>query len=732
MSTVEIKDFIDPSSQEFPRVDANGVYDWTQPDISMALPFVGADGNAPNGAVWPWRLSLGAEDDPNRAKVYKWVQVDDLGGISPLWAGIFNGTIYLHAGAQAPAAATDDNTDATGTPVAGEDDAWHNGEPVLPFVPVEMDARETVLKSSGGKWRRLYWEAVALFDIQTSKNPYKYNEAGERTGHNLRRHTLYMVVEHPYVVFYSTAADLDDATLNNEAEPRWPYSYYQRIVGEDDDGSVATQYGVTGHDGGFSLGFGYDWYWRYYWGYRLAPLPWQAGNGELETESEFQPTDGVNEGQFYNLPPQYPCGRYLTTFMDDMVWAALEEAYVAAANEKNKAENGDNAEEIYAFEPISKEVAKTAIVGTILEKATRSYSIDPSLHEERGIGFASGVGNEALLQINNPPPYFTVFSLHLEKEEDRWPHWLALMAAYSPTALLTASSCMCYNDFRPAGGWPEDEPGNLPEEEDDETVTPGEEDTFEGEEDTLETEADTWTPSGGAVIDPVEKPEDGGGVIVVPHGYIAGEGFKSCELVKVDGVYYWKLTLDENYTSQLCQNLNVPAKLKMQTQGFSDGYIANVYIGWKRAGEYHSCEVNSSELVASGVFEFAGTDQDDVSLKLVTHNFEWNNDRKWIEERVWWLKADEVHSAGAFVDVQQLNRNEDLPWVQASQWYKFSVNRRRFKGNAKKFFRKKLKLATFADSAESWASDTVIVGNLSGNATSLQAVFELGDEPKPE
>lgn len=546
---VSIKEFLDPSTLQWPTTDAEGNIDWREPDIAMALPFVGVDGNTPNGAVWPWRLSLGAEDDPNRAKVYKWEQVDDLGGLAPLWAGVYNGTIFLHAGEQAPTAATDDSSDATGTPVASEDDVWHNGEPLPPFAPVPMDSRESMLRNSKGAWRRLVWEPVALFDVCTSKSFYA--EVTETTRrHNLERYTLYMVVEYPYVAFYTSKAALDDAALDDDAEPRWPYGHYATVVQGEPHATAGKTYGAKGVDGGFPVGFGQDWYWRYYWGYRLAPLPWQADNGELETAEEFQPCDGVQEGQFYNLPQQFPCGRYLATFYNPHVAEALELAYVDKANEKNKEEHGEDAAPIFAYEELTKDEAKNVIQEVIRKKATESYSVDPALWEEKGNGFPTGEFNRDIYRVEDPPPYFTVFSLHLEKGEDRWPHWLAMFASLSQTALLTASVCAWYNDFRPAGGWPDDETGNLPEadESDPDDVAPGEK-----EEDTNDSNGGVIPadPDGKDEDDPPEEtPPDGGSDINDKYGfcfYRAGNGVKvsSDWQPKIAG---WKFTVQVETT----------------------------------------------------------------------------------------------------------------------------------------------------------------------------------------
>jgi hypothetical protein len=447
--SAEIKPYIDPAE----LTDATTPWYGDMPDVAMSLPWSTNPESLDleNNPVWGWRIFLGAEDDPNRAKVEEWKLVDELAGLTKLWAGVYNGTIYLQAGDEAPEAATESD-DMTGTPVASESrmpEQWRNGEPVLPFTPLAMDSRDEMLKNNNGQWRRLVWEPIGLFDVAPSKNVQ---------GYNFERYTLWMVVEHPWVAFYTTKAPLTGPTQQNGAPARWPFSYYKRL--EFDGAPETYQERVDwpgGRDGGFIVGFFND-IDHYSNGYRLAPLPWQQANGgELEPEDVFTPFDGVQQGQFYTLPPGWPCGRYLATAFDYRVWNALVDLY------QSDGKGGYH----YHYEFITKEQARKAILETIRDAATHSYSIDPALMEELGRSWPDGALEGTLWQTD-PPEFQTVFSLHLDETTERWPHWLALMACHAPTALLTASSCAWYNDFRPAGGWPSGsyDPSNPPPSED--------------------------------------------------------------------------------------------------------------------------------------------------------------------------------------------------------------------------------------------------------------------------
>ena len=156
--SVEIKEFVDVST--ITNQEILDALTGEMPDVSMALPWstdIFPDGthengnpSQPNGAVWPYRLFFGAENDPNRAKVYKWEIVDNLAGITNLWAGVYNETIYLHAGKDAPPSSADDNSDITGALLGDGEGVWRNGQPVLPFKPVPMGVRDQMLKNEGG------------------------------------------------------------------------------------------------------------------------------------------------------------------------------------------------------------------------------------------------------------------------------------------------------------------------------------------------------------------------------------------------------------------------------------------------------------------------------------------------------------------------------------------------------------------------------------------------------
>lgn len=386
------------------------------PRLSMPTPPVSSFDGSSRGAMYPQRLIFGAEDDEEKAFVAQWVQVDDLGGLAPLWAGCANGKVFLHAGDK-----PEDATEALGygTPVAaflpaGGDDPREYFQPQLQFVPVPMEARDGILKNERGQWRRLVWEPLALMDVCL-----EYLD--------ITRHTLWCIIEGSFVFFFTTVAKMDSALYANGAEARWPYTYYER---RNRPADASKKYETdSDKDGGILYpGMGREIDKQY----RLAPLPWQFKNGgEIEAEADFVSRAGVRYDATWGAFPTMLCPRYLTTAFDPIISSASAE----------KALQPDG-----TFGIITPEDARDAIIESIRKRATDRYSVDPALHEELGRVFPGGI-EEGSLYYSTPNEFKVVFSLHIEETATRYPHWLAAMVAHTDTGLLSASACTCYNEW---------------------------------------------------------------------------------------------------------------------------------------------------------------------------------------------------------------------------------------------------------------------------------------------
>lgn len=520
-----------PTSGQMPDVAISG------PPVSDIL----SESDSLNGGVVEKRLAFGAQNDPNRAKVTEWVQVDDLGGITSLWAGTYNGTIYLHAGPDAPAAAEDDGSDASGAIVAAIGEQWDTGEPVMTFAPVPMDARLEMLQNDAGQWRRLIWEPLGLFDVFPDKRYYP--EEGNYP--NVERYTLWCIVEGQWVAFYTTHDYYGNGMFNDGAPARWPYTYWsakQRWRNGD-------SYAAEEVDGGIDQASGVFGAINEDFGCRYAPLPWQfEGAAELEPESEFVPADGVLEGQFYAMPPSPICPRHITNFKDRNIWYALNQLYVQ--------QNGD-----YAH--ATKEQAYEAIVSNSIRIATEKHSNDPVFCEDAANPYYYFDEVPWFSPVNQ---FEVLFDWHIDESETQWPHWLAVFSAISQTSVLSGSVCAIYNDFEvgdpslPGG----DNPGGF---------KPGEPDNPDTPDDPYNPTPDPPNPDNP---DDETEPEN---VHVLPDGYYyeAGDGVDilrewSNGGKQTDYLPGWKFTIHTDSVTGTASCTAVKVQIFCSTENMSGTY----------------------------------------------------------------------------------------------------------------------------------------------------------------
>ncbi len=378
------------------------------------------------------RLFFGAEDDPDREKVPVWRQVDDLGGLMPLWAGEAEGKVFLHAGREAPMAGLPDDVNLRCSPVMavgadGSAQVWRAGVPQLPYHVVPMVSRERVLRNADGEWRRLDWEPLGVFDVFPEEVDFAVVGVSAAI-----RYTLWCVIVGCFVVLFTTRAPLADGVMQDGAAARWPFSVWGRRC----RGGVAAENMVYAGDGVFSADVVMPAGWV-----RLAPLPWQVdGGGILEAEGADDAVGGLAEGQFYGLPPVSVLPRYLAPYGENHSSRALEEAYLAAGVAEGYFDG--------RFGRLTKEVAREATVDVVQSWASVHYCVDPVLHEMLGRGWPDGA-EEGLFSWSRPNVFRVVFSLHLDGGDvTHWPHWLGVMVAVAPSGLLMSASVgRVYNNW---------------------------------------------------------------------------------------------------------------------------------------------------------------------------------------------------------------------------------------------------------------------------------------------
>ena len=640
------------------------------------------------------RLVFGAMDDADRAKVPAWRQVDDLGGLVPLWAGEAAGKVFLHAGESAPAAGSPDDEELQCSPVAavgldGSVQGWNAGVPQLPYHVVPMAARERVLKNAAGEWRRLNWEPLGSFDVFLGEEIF-----GEEN-FALTRYTLWCVIVGSFVVLYTTRAGLSDALMADGAPARWPFSVWGRMkrpLASNED----KKYGSDNHTqyhADIVMPAGY---------LRLAPLPWQvSGGGELEAGDATEAAGGLAEGQFYALPPVSVVPRYLAPHNETYTFQALDEAYYAA---------GEAEGHFGFYGRITKEVAREATVEVVKNWATEHYCVDPVLHEVLGRWWPEGA-QEGSLTWTKPNEFRLVFELHLDAGDvTHWDHWMGLMVAAAPSGLqMAASVCEVYNwgaflgdDTGGGGGGGNDfDEEDDEEEEDDDSGGGGGGGDDDEDDDEEETEPD-------------EK-------IAVQIGYEAGEGFSSCTLVRKAGAYYWKLVLNPSYVQSAVKGLEVPATMTLAASGSQVGVQATVEmgLGTTAASAGGTAATGTAQLV------FHGTNAVDASTKTRTEQFNYSISLDLeVPERTWYLSPQKMSSAGSWVKLVRSNGASNFN-VRAQVWYKWVVDREALRRAGVNQMKTELGKRRLSDSDSSTSADSTVTGTLSGTPLAIQAETTL-------
>jgi hypothetical protein len=217
----------------------------------------------------------------------------------------------------------------------------------------------------------------------------------------------------------------------------------------------------------------------------------------------------------------------------------------------------------------------------------------------------------------------------------------------------------------------------------------------------------------------------GSGITRVRYGYIAGEGFLSCDLVRAgNNKLYWQLELDPDYLSRICADLPCSATVTVQADGVQDGVHSDVEMGLGAA----SVTATGMMLRGTVALEFGGLDGDDVSTKKVTRKVTYKGNPIWSQPRTWYLTPKKVHRAGRYVKMDKAARGYDPGgFVEARQWYRFRVNKATFTRAARNEFMKALSAIKVQDNQMATSYDSCVVGTLTGTATAPIFDFKLKD-----
>lgn len=419
------------------------------------------------GGAFALPLAFGAEDDPDRALVEEWVQVDDFGGYENVFAGVACGKMFLRfggseSGNSAFCAATTERGLNGGSVVAegapGGGHARRPGTPDLGFLPCPMSGRGALL-CPGGRWRTdLSWDFMA--SVTLLRSPAGHWQGGS-LWYNADCVTLWVVVVGNFVCFYSTKTDLKDRRGGT-----CEFSYYLNLM----TGRSAPEYTVDDYTS-WARRVGRDWL--------EADLPWMQDGasgatadtdpdcpGEISTRFGMASMDSQTAYHSSCCMPQLICPRYHTA---QLWWPG--------------------------FRYFDLDIAHR------LEDLNTFFCYTPDLIEANGIAHPIGLAEEGMGWTSPDCTDFVVIASS-NLPGAAWSTQLKLYAAHVGGRVLTASVCMQMDVEWPQG------------EEDDEE---------EGY-----TEDDGGGGGGGGGDDPQDDdhldPEKPTGEVTLPVGYIYEAG----------------------------------------------------------------------------------------------------------------------------------------------------------------------------------------------------------------
>lgn len=257
-----------------------------------------------------------------------------------------------------------------------------------------------------------------------------------------------------------------------------------------------------------------------------------------------------------------------------------------------------------------------------------------------------------------------------------------------------------------------DEPGGDEPDIDD----PGEDDPGEDE-----------PPPPSPYYPPGDDDDDGGGggITRVQYGYIAGEGFLRCELIRAaDDQLYWELELDPGFLASACAALPVPVTVTYKAGGTQQGSKATVEMG------LGDCTASATGMMLSGTAQlvFHGTNSVDASKKSATVKVNYTASPAWQQSRKWYLSPKKVHKAGAYVKLEKANNGwQPGGFVEARAWYRFSIKKAVFRKNALAYLKKGMAAITVDGETVSTSADSSVRAVLSGNLTAPVYTMTLGD-----
>lgn len=209
----------------------------------------------------------------------------------------------------------------------------------------------------------------------------------------------------------------------------------------------------------------------------------------------------------------------------------------------------------------------------------------------------------------------------------------------------------------------------------------------------------------------------------VRYGYVAGEGFLRCDLVRLqDGKLYWELVQDPDFLAQICRNLRAPAQVTYTANGTSAGTRATVEMGLGTT----AAACTGQQLSGTAQLVFHGTNATDASKKVEVRQFVWTASPVWQQPQTWYLSPTQLAKAGRFV---QLDKGTPTSpgFVQAQVWHRIRIDKAAFRAAAQATFRQELAAVSVSGDDVSVSADTQVTATLHGSALQMRFSLILSD-----
>ncbi len=203
----------------------------------------------------------------------------------------------------------------------------------------------------------------------------------------------------------------------------------------------------------------------------------------------------------------------------------------------------------------------------------------------------------------------------------------------------------------------------------------------------------------------------------VRYGYVAGEGFESCELMMVNGEEMWVLTLNPTYLASICADLECKGTVTFNGSGSTGAWLAAIDMGLGSC----SATATGSGVSGSAGLLFHGTNSVNTSKKTETITVTYKCSPQWVQNKRWFLSTKKLSDAGAYVIMEAGTYDEGF--VNARHWYRVRIDKAKFRKHAAAHYRIKMGKVQVSASGESTSGESSVSGELSGSMIGMVATF---------